>query len=160
MPDEAATLNCGAHFANTLLSGLTVYLYGDLGAGKTTFVRGVLQGLGFHGKVKSPTYNLVEIYEIKSQQKIHIPFQGNLYHFDLYRFNDENEWDAAGFNEYFNSQTICMIEWPERAKHVLPSADIEVHLAMIAANDTDKPNSRQITFTANSAIGKKCLEEM
>ena len=131
LPDEAATLSAGAQFAKylgSLLSnqaskqtthGLVIYLHGDLGAGKTTFTRGFIQGLGFVGKVKSPTYTLVEPYVFSSY---------NIYHFDLYRFTDAEEWDASGFREYFNAQSICMIEWPEKAADLLPQADIHVHL--------------------------------
>lgn len=160
MADEAATLSCGVDFAKTLELGLTVYLHGDLGAGKTTFVRGVLQGLGYHGKVKSPTYNLVEIYQLEKHNKLNVNYSYNFYHFDLYRFNSEEEWHAAGFNEYFNEQTICMIEWPENAVSVLPNADIEVHLSIIESSAADQANRRQIALTANSVLGKKCLQQM
>ena len=119
MHDEAATLEAGRLFAKKLHSGLTVYLHGDLGAGKTTFVRGVLQGLGHAGKVKSPTYTLVEPYVISNCQ---------IYHFDLYRFNDEEEWEAAGFREYFNDESICLVEWPEKAGNLLPKPDFDIKI--------------------------------
>jgi tRNA threonylcarbamoyladenosine biosynthesis protein TsaE len=121
LSDEAATLEAGRTFAKQLKPGLIIYLHGDLGAGKTTFVRGVLQGLGHEGKVKSPTYTLVEPYD----------FQGlPIYHFDLYRFADEYEWDAAGFSEYFNENSVCMVEWPEKAVHILPRPDFDVKLSL------------------------------
>ena len=119
LADEAATLEAGRKFAKKLRSGLTVYLHGDLGAGKTTFVRGVLQGLGFAGKVKSPTYTLVEPYVVSGF---------NIYHFDLYRFNDEDEWEAAGFREYFNDESICLVEWPEKAGNLLPKPDFDIKI--------------------------------
>lgn len=124
LADESATLSAGAQFAKYVTSpqletGLVVYLHGDLGAGKTTFTRGFIQGLGFAGKVKSPTYTLVEPYVFSSY---------NIYHFDLYRFTDEEEWEASGFREYFNAQSICLIEWPEKAGDLLPEPDIHVHL--------------------------------
>lgn len=147
LANEAATLACGARFANILVSGLVVYLHGDLGAGKTTFVRGVLHGLGHIGKVKSPTYTLVEPYEIESN----VVSSYNLYHFDLYRFIDEEEWDAAGFRDYFNPQSICMIEWSEKAAHVLPKPDIHVRLSMFK-------EGRKIQFSAGSPLGMQCLE--
>lgn len=161
MANETATLSCGAHFSKSLEQGLTIYLRGDLGAGKTTFVRGVLQGLGHAGKVKSPTYNLVEIYHVEAQDKLKLKQPYSLYHFDLYRFNSEEEWDAAGFREYFNAQTICMIEWPEKAQNILPKADIDVQLSMVKDDIVmNQINMRQIEFNSNSVLGRKCLEEM
>ncbi len=120
LANEQATLSLGAHLAGFLAPGLTLFLIGDLGAGKTTLVRGLLRELGFEGRVKSPTYTLVESYFISSLY---------LYHFDLYRFKHEQEWLDAGFNELFNEQNICIVEWPERAMSLLPRADIEVDLA-------------------------------
>lgn len=121
LADEAATLQAGRTFAKQLSAGSVVYLHGDLGAGKTTFVRGVLQGLGHAGKVKSPTYTLVEPYEASGVE---------IYHFDLYRFADEYEWDAAGFSEYFNQHSICMVEWPEKAGNILPKPNVDVKLSL------------------------------
>ena len=144
--DEAATLACGARFAKILQSSLTIYLHGDLGAGKTTFTRGVLQGLGHVGKVKSPTYTLVEPY-------LNVKSRYNIYHFDLYRFTSDEEWEAAGFREYFNPQSICMIEWPEKALGVLPAPDIDVSLSLLLDEQ-----GRKIQFSAGSVLGSKCLE--
>ncbi len=146
LDDEAATLACGTRFAKSLQSGLVVHLHGDLGAGKTTLTRGMLHGLGYLGKVKSPTYTLVEPYEILLNEK----FKFTVYHFDLYRFNSEDEWEAAGFREYFNPHSICMIEWPEKAEHVLPAADIHVHLSLYNTG-------RHIQFSASTALGNQCL---
>lgn len=147
LADEQATLAEGARFANTLNAELTVYLHGDLGAGKTTLVRGLLHELGHHGKVKSPTYTLVEPYEVEiNQNKVQV------YHFDLYRFIDEEEWEAAGFRDYFNSHAICLIEWPEKAGNIIPQADIDVYIEV-------KGEGRTIRYIANSKIGKKCLEQ-
>ncbi len=146
LADEQATLAEGARFANTLNAELTVYLHGDLGAGKTTLVRGLLHELGHHGKVKSPTYTLVEPYEVEiNQNKVQV------YHFDLYRFIDEEEWEAAGFRDYFNPHAICLIEWPEKAGNIIPQADIDVYIEV-------KGEGRTIRYIANSKIGKKCLE--
>jgi tRNA threonylcarbamoyladenosine biosynthesis protein TsaE len=144
LKDEAATLACGERFSSILVSGLNVYLHGDLGAGKTTFVRGILRGLGYVGKVKSPTYTLVEQYSVSNY---------DFYHFDLYRFNDEEEWDAAGFRDYFNAQSVCMIEWPEKAANVLPAPDIHVKLSMLN-------NGRKIQFLADSSFGETCLKNL
>lgn len=144
LPDEAATLDAGGHFASCAKAGLTIYLHGDLGAGKTTFVRGVLHGLGYHGKVKSPTYTLVEPYKL---------FNFTLYHFDLYRFSDDEEWEAAGFREYFNAHSICMIEWPEKAAQLLPQADIDIYLS-------HQSSGRLIQYNANTEFGKQCVIDL
>ncbi len=145
--DEQATLKLGADFARSINAGMNVYLHGDLGAGKTTFVRGVLHGLGFVGKVKSPTYTLVEPYQIFiSQAKV------NLYHFDLYRFIDEEEWDAAGFRDYFNPNAVCLIEWSDKAGSLIPQADIDVYLELVG-------EGRSVCLIANTMAGKKCLEQ-
>jgi tRNA threonylcarbamoyladenosine biosynthesis protein TsaE len=141
LADEAATLAFATNFANTLVAGQVIYLHGDLGAGKTTFVRGVLHALGHIGKVKSPTYNLVESYQLN-------PFQ--LYHFDLYRFNDDEEWEEAGFREYFNAQSICFIEWPEKAKHVLPTPDIDIFFEIHS-------QARRLMLTAHTQSALEAL---
>ena len=146
LPDETATLNAGVNFAhnlvaNNMVAGLVIYLHGELGAGKTTFTRGFLYGLGFIGKVKSPTYTLIEPYVFSRY---------NIYHFDLYRFIDEEEWESSGFREYFNAQSVCLIEWPEKAEHLLPMPDIHVYL-------THADSQRKILFLASSTQGKLCL---
>jgi len=119
LANEAATLAAGRRIAEIISSGMTIFLHGDLGAGKTTLTRGILQGFGYEGKVKSPTYTLVEPYTLSNKM---------LYHFDFYRFNDEEEWEAAGFRDYFNADSICLIEWPEKAKNLLPEPDLEIEL--------------------------------
>jgi tRNA threonylcarbamoyladenosine biosynthesis protein TsaE len=144
LADEAATLNFGAVIAQAMQANLTIYLHGNLGAGKTTLVRGLLHGLGYAGKVKSPTYTLVEPYELPDF---------TLYHFDLYRFNDEEEWDAAGFRDYFNAQSVCLIEWPENAENVLPIPDMNV-------NFTIKNAGRSVKVSAHSPLGQQCLKAM
>lgn len=144
LPDEAATLDLGSRLAQLLRLGTTVYLYGDLGAGKTTLVRGLLHAAGHQGKVKSPTYTLVEPYEIVNKM---------FYHFDLYRFNDEEEWEAAGFRDHFNQNTICLVEWPEKAGSLIPCADIEIHLAPDAGG-------RTVNLKSNTEIGTECLERL
>lgn len=142
LPDEAATLAAGAQLATRLTSGLTIYLQGDLGAGKTTFVRGLLNGLGHQGKVKSPTYTLVEPYVVS---------RFNIYHFDLYRFIDPEEWNFAGFRDYFNPQSICLVEWPEKAGDILPQADMEITLL-------PRDGGRMLNIKANSNQAQQCLE--
>lgn len=141
LADEAATLAAGAKLSHSAVAGLVIFLHGDLGVGKTTFTRGFLHGLGFVGKVKSPTYTLVEPYEFD-----HL----SVYHFDLYRLIDEEEWEAAGFREYFNANSICLIEWPEKAGHLLPEPDIHVHLM-------HEGLQRKIQLLANTAHAEQCL---
>lgn len=119
LPDEAATLALGGGLAAAVRPGMTIWLIGDLGAGKTTLTRGLLRALDYRGRVKSPTYTLVEIYPFSSF---------NLYHFDLYRFVDPEEWEDAGFREYFNRQSVCLVEWPEKGGAMLPPADLEIRL--------------------------------
>ncbi len=149
MADEAATLAFGASLAKAIEPDLTIYLHGDLGAGKTTLVRGLLHGLGFAGKVKSPTYTLVEPYEISDPQGASL----SLYHFDLYRFNDEEEWEAAGFRDYFNPNSVCLIEWPEKAVHILPTPDIDIHLNL-------KDAGRMVRLKAHSLHAQQCLHKI
>jgi tRNA threonylcarbamoyladenosine biosynthesis protein TsaE len=141
LADEAATMAAGAQLANSLCTGLTIHLHGDLGAGKTTFVRGLLHGLGHQGKVKSPTYTLVEPYVIS---------RFNIYHFDLYRFTDPEEWDAAGFRDYFNPQSLCLVEWPEKAGDLIPQADMDVTLMI-------EKDGRMLNIKANSERARSCL---
>lgn len=153
LADEAATLQFGARLARAIAPHLTLYLHGDLGAGKTTLVRGLLHALGYVGKVKSPTYTLVESYQIQYNDTIEKPLRLTLYHFDLYRFNDEEEWEAAGFRDYFNAESVCVIEWPEKAQNVLPTPDI--HLTF-----TIKQAGRSVHLTAHSTLGQQCLQQI
>ncbi len=141
--DEAATLAVGQQFAKNVTNGLVIYLHGDLGVGKTTFVRGVLQGLGYTGKVKSPTYTLVEPYVISSY---------NIYHFDLYRFLDEEEWEISGFREYFNAASICLVEWPEKAHNLLSKPNFDIKMDLI--NDHDPAKGRKIEIVAHGTCCK------
>jgi tRNA threonylcarbamoyladenosine biosynthesis protein TsaE len=149
LADEAATLAFGGALARVILPNLTIYLHGDLGAGKTTLVRGLLRGLGYVGKVKSPTYTLVEPYEMLASHAQPL----NVYHFDLYRFNDEEEWEAAGFRDFFNAESVCLIEWPEKAAQLLPLADIEIYL-------TIKQNGRKLKLLANTKCGQQCVAHL
>jgi len=134
----------GARLAHVLRGGLAIWLQGNLGAGKTTLVRGLLRGMGYDGKVKSPTYTLVEPYVISGLY---------LYHFDLYRFVDPEEWEAAGFRDYFNDESVCLIEWPDKAGDLLPPADIEISLEPSGAG-------RLAILTARTELGNQCLHAL
>ncbi len=117
--DESAMLACAARWLPHFSAGGVVYLEGDLGAGKTTFVRGLLRGLGYHGAVKSPTYTLVEAYELPTR---------NVFHFDLYRLLDPEEIEYLGVREYFAPPNLCLIEWPQRGAGWLPAPDIRISI--------------------------------
>jgi tRNA threonylcarbamoyladenosine biosynthesis protein TsaE len=140
---EADTLALGADLARVLEPGLVVYLRGDLGAGKTTLVRGVLRGLGYTARVKSPTFTLVEVYEFSSLY---------LYHFDFYRFEHTDELADAGFREYFGEASLCLIEWPEKAPG-LPAADLDIHIQLSGAG-------RTVELHANSEAGARCMDRL
>jgi tRNA threonylcarbamoyladenosine biosynthesis protein TsaE len=124
LADTAATTALGAALARLLQPGMTIYLHGDLGAGKTTLVRGLLRALGHSGPVKSPTYTLVELYVFSRYI---------IYHFDFYRFNRPEEWLEAGLDEHFNAQSVCLVEWPEKVGALLPPPDLEVMLQVVDA---------------------------
>jgi tRNA threonylcarbamoyladenosine biosynthesis protein TsaE len=144
LPDEAATTDFAVQLARILQPGLVIYLRGDLGAGKTTLVRGMLRSLGYDGRVKSPTYTLIEHYDLAELK---------LRHFDLYRFRDAEEWEAAGFRDEFNGRNICLVEWPEQAEELLPVADLEIIF-------TIRPDGRILDLYAHTDTGNQCLTRL
>jgi tRNA threonylcarbamoyladenosine biosynthesis protein TsaE len=141
LADEQATLDLGAALAPCLAPGLTIYLRGELGAGKTTLVRGLLRALGHQGPVRSPTYALVEVYDLS---RLH------LHHFDFYRFHDPTEWIDAGFRESFDGRNVTVIEWPEKAVMGLPPADVDVAFDF-------RETGREAQLVSSSLAGQKCL---
>jgi len=141
LDDENETLELGAALGPCLEPGLVIYLRGPLGAGKTTLVRGMVRALGHAGPVRSPTYALVEVYELSRL---------NLHHFDFYRFHDPREWIDAGFRESFDGRNVTVIEWPEKAGTWLHPADVEIDMQMV-------DDEREATLTSNSLAGQKCL---
>ena len=120
LDSAAATERLGAQLGRTLLPGCIIYLRGDLGAGKTTLARGLLHGLGHRGTVKSPTFTLVEPYELAGWR---------LFHWDLYRLGDPEELEYLGLRDQLDGEAVLLIEWPERGQGELPAADIDVALA-------------------------------
>ena len=157
LPGEAATRALGARLAAVLADqvttqrparpGLHIYLHGGLGAGKTTLAQGLLAALGYTGRVKSPTYTLVELYALSRL---------NLYHFDFYRFRGESEWREAGFSEYFDSDGICLVEWPEKAGNTLPQADLDITLEVDGADGT----TRHATIAVHTLAGAQCFDSL
>lgn len=143
LPDAAATDAAGRALARELAGGMLVTLSGPLGAGKTSFARGVLRGLGWTGPVKSPTYTLLEHYPFSSLY---------LYHFDFYRFADPEEWETSGAADAFSPQSVCLVEWPERVSAFLPPADLALRFAPTADGE-----GRRLEMDATTPAGERCL---
>ena len=129
--------------ARTGRGGCILYLIGDLGAGKTTLTRGLLQGLGHHGAVKSPTFTLVEPYELG---RLHV------YHFDLYRLGDPEELEYIGIRDYFAQDSVSIVEWPEKGAGILPVADIAITISY-------RDKGRDVSFAVNTLQGEKILTQ-
>ena len=140
--NETETLLVGEAIARNLSPGIFVSLKGDLGAGKTCLARGILRGLGHTGRVKSPTYPLVEIYHFEKL---------TVYHFDFYRIADPAEIIDAGFREVFDGSNVCIVEWADKAGEVICDPDITLSL-------TINSDSRTLSITSYSDIGKTCSE--
>ena len=140
---EEEFLTFAGQMAHAISAGAIIFLHGPLGVGKTTFVRGFLRALGYTEKVKSPTYTIVEPYEVADK---------HLYHFDLYRINVPEELEYIGIEDYFSSAAICLIEWPEKGFPILPQADIVCDIAF--ANE-----EREIKIEALTNRGERILQE-
>lgn len=141
LPDADATMRAGSSLARSLAGGMVVTLSGELGAGKTTLVRGLLRALGWTGAVKSPSYALLEHYPVSSLY---------CYHFDFYRFDKQGEWEDTGFAEHFRPDSICVIEWPERVRGMLPQVDLALSLAYLG-------EGRELTLQSLTQAGSECL---
>ena len=175
---EENTMFVAGLFATAIGAGGVIYLEGDLGAGKTTFVRGFMRGLGFLDAVKSPTFTLVEPYELG---------RGQVYHFDLYRLGHPEELEYLGVDDYFNENALCLIEWPEKGSGYLPDCDIllsiepvlleplaleqlsaqllseQLSSEQLSSEQQTKMNNndaRQYTFEAKTETGRQALRNL
>lgn len=144
LSDESATLALGDSLGRAVAEypeAVIVFLEGDLGAGKTTLGRGLLRAFGHSGPVKSPTYTLVETYELGGRL---------IHHFDLYRLGDPEELEYMGIRDYFGSGSVCLVEWPERGRGVLPGADLRVTVRAHGAG-------RRAVLSSGSGMGQRLL---
>ena len=140
---EDAMVALGARLAGALSGGLVIYLSGELGMGKTTLSRGIIQSLGHRGAVKSPTYTLVEPYQLDGRA---------IYHFDLYRVADPEELEFMGIRDYFGACSIALVEWPERGKGILPPADLVINIEQ-------EGDGRRVSLRADSAAGADLVSD-
>lgn len=144
IPDADAQEALGRALATALDGWGVVYLEGDLGTGKTTLTRGILRGYGHAGAVKSPTYTLVEPYELA---------QATVYHFDLYRLTDPEELELLGIRDYCRPDTLSVIEWPDRGQPFLPPADLTITIRVIT-------DGRELKFVAHNEKGEAVLSAL
>ncbi|WP_371187762.1 tRNA (adenosine(37)-N6)-threonylcarbamoyltransferase complex ATPase subunit type 1 TsaE [Thalassotalea maritima] len=146
LENEQHTVEFGRQLAKAVqqldVDALVVFLHGDLGAGKTTLTRGFVQGLGHKGNVKSPTYTLVEPYELP-------PW--HVYHFDLYRLADPEELEYMGIRDYFLQKSCCFVEWSEKGAGILPAEDLIINL-------TYNEDKRHVSITGNSERGDNIIK--
>jgi tRNA threonylcarbamoyladenosine biosynthesis protein TsaE len=147
LDDEPATAALAARLAAALSGGMVVGLSGGLGVGKTTLVRGLLRALGHTGRVRSPTFTLLEPYNLP---------RFPVYHFDFYRFSSADEWRDAGFEDYLSGDGACLVEWPELAGPGLPAPDLRIRLDF--ADDLPGSVRRVATLEAQGDAGLRCLK--
>ncbi len=141
---EQAQEEYGSLLASYCRQGLVIYLQGPLGAGKTTFARGFLRGLGYSGKVKSPTYTLVEEYSLQDR---------NCFHFDLYRLADPEELEFMGIRDFTLEQDILLVEWPDKGQGFLPEADLLIDISY-------RETARTVQILAKTEKGNIFLKQI
>lgn len=141
---EHAMEAVGAAIGRAMQAHGVIYLQGDLGAGKTTLSRGLIRGQGHQGAVKSPTFTLVEPYELNGRA---------IYHFDLYRLLDPEELEFLGVRDYFSPESLCLVEWPEKGKGVLPSPDMTITI-------TNSGSGRRLVVDGHSAHGQTACRQL
>ena len=139
--NEAAMLALGAELSRLCHLGDMIFLKGELGAGKTTLTRGFLRGLGYMGLVKSPTYALVESYQVSDKQ---------IYHFDLYRLSSAEDLFDIGIEDYLEQSVIILVEWPERGQGVLPEPSLICEISL-------QDNGRLVKLISSCAQGKAII---
>lgn len=144
LADSSATVELGRKIAAQIDAPLTIFLNGELGAGKTTLTRGIVQGMGHQGNVKSPTYTLVEPYQLGNWQ---------INHFDLYRLADPEELEFIGIRDYFGPGQIAIIEWPEKGEGMIGKPDLVILLSY-------QGHSRKVEFSAHSSAAKRLLTQL
>jgi tRNA threonylcarbamoyladenosine biosynthesis protein TsaE len=143
LENENITQDIGQAFSTCLVTPLVVTFAGEIGAGKTTFIRALIRALGYTSTIKSPTFSIVESYQTSAFL---------LHHFDLYRMQTEDELDYIGFRDYFTDTAICLIEWPERAEETLAGADISITLEL-------KGTGRVLQWSANTWHGEQVAQD-
>jgi tRNA threonylcarbamoyladenosine biosynthesis protein TsaE len=144
LPDEASLIAFGTRLAKAVLVPAVIFMYGPLGAGKTTLARGFLRGLGHEDRVKSPTYTLVEPYELDDI---------TVFHFDFYRLQGPYELEWMGIQDYFKNNAICLIEWPDKGEGLLSKPDLSFYINM-------HPMGREVKWAAASARGNTMLQRL
>ncbi len=141
---EVAMMAFGVKLASVCNSGLMIHLEGNLGAGKTTLVRGFMRGMGHSGAVRSPTYTLVEPYELQGR---------HCYHMDLYRLADPEELEYIGLRDMLDQQSVCLVEWPEQGQGILPSADLLIKIEYV-------DEARALCLEAQTENGEALLRQL